>query len=609
MKNCPVCQKTNPEDATFCIDCGTSIAHAQGQRAGATIPEAPASDLLRGPEPASPASAILGSKTSGLLEAGALLDGKYRVERQLGEGGMGVVYVAADIHTQVPVVIKAIRKEYAHRQEFRERILAEGRALARIDHPNVVRLNAVVVERDALYLVMQFIEGESLDMRIQHYVDARSPMPVPEAIRIFRMVLAGVGAAHHEGVIHRDLKPANILMRQKDGVAKVTDFGIAKAEEDALAGRGKTRGIIGSLLYMAPEQLQGRRDLDKRVDIYALGILLFEMLAGHVPFDAPTEVEIMKLHLEAPVPRLAAMRPEVPAWIDELIHRACAKRREDRFATIEAFSDAVEEATSVAPAAAAAHVTIESGGGTSQTSAFAATNPASPQRQPTPEQRPRTGRAFWIGVVSAIAGIVALVAILIGVARTMGWGRHDTRHPRAVASAASSQSSQPRAPVSAPPSASAPAPASVNPLVVLAGAWKSDSGRLYDAVLSGDVLEMRIRDAKDLAAQGYIDGEARAALSVVKGETRTFSVEDKLRPSPPVGYSYDPRARGTCQEVWSAVDKKPLHAQFDGSRLTVDMVKITPTAEMFELQGKTVVGCKGLKGAPASRVESVFTRP
>src|SRR4051812_47919192 len=220
---------------------------------------------------------------------------------------MGIVYLARDVHTDTPVVVKSIRAELADNPEFRTRILAEGRALARIDHPNVVHLHALVVEPAALYLIMQFIEGESLDQTIQRSRANQVPIEVAHALRTFRMILEGVGAAHREGLIHRDLKPANILIRAKDGVAKVTDFGIAKWEDDAKAGRGVTKGIIGSLFYMAPEQVRGQRDLDKRVDIYALGILFFELLTGRVPFDAPSDYEVMKLHAEAPLPSMLAL--------------------------------------------------------------------------------------------------------------------------------------------------------------------------------------------------------------------------------------------------------------------------------------------------------------
>src|SRR5882672_10225898 len=310
LKRCPSCLLDNQSDAVFCVRCGFSLAGVASDTKG------------------SPGSAVAGGR---YLPTDALIDGKYRIEKVLGEGGMGVVYLARDVHTETQVVVKSIRIEFADNPEFRARTLAEGRALARIDHPNVVRLNAVVVEPAALYLVMQYIDGEALDHMIERHVASRTPMPIPLVLSIFRMVLRGVGAAHAEGLIHRDLKPANILIRKKDGVAKVTDFGIAKVEEDAKAGRGVTKGIIGSLSYMAPEQVRGVRDLDKRVDIYALGILFFELLTGHTPFDAPSDYELMRMQAEAPMPSLSQYRPDLPRSIDAALQRACAKDRNQRF--------------------------------------------------------------------------------------------------------------------------------------------------------------------------------------------------------------------------------------------------------------------------------------
>jgi serine/threonine-protein kinase len=323
VKRCPSCGFANGNEAGYCIQCGFALANVAADDGGA--PGAPQ-----------------GAARPGYLAAGTVVDGKYRIERVLGEGGMGVVYLAQDVHTDMPVVVKAIRAEFAHDPEFRARTLAEGRALARIDHPNVVRLNAVVVDPSALYLVMQFIDGEPLDAMIERYVTAHARVPIDLALSIFRMVLRGVGAAHAEGLIHRDLKPANILVRKKDGVAKVTDFGIAKGEEDAKAGRGVTKGIIGSVAYMAPEQVRGRRDLDKRVDIYSLGIVLFELLIGRTPFEAPSDFELMRMHTETPMPSARALRSDISAEIDGVIRRACAKERDHRFANTEEFLAAID---------------------------------------------------------------------------------------------------------------------------------------------------------------------------------------------------------------------------------------------------------------------------
>ena len=167
----------------------------------------------------------------------------------------------------------------------------------------------------SLWLVMQYIDGESLEHDASRGYAERAPARCrsPRRSRSSARSPPASAPRTREGVIHRDLKPANILIRSKDGVAKVTDFGIAKVEADARAGRGQTKGIIGSLWYMSPEQVTGRRDLDKRVDIYALGIVLYEMLVGRVPFDAESDYEIMRLHAEAPMPLRRRRAPRRPA--------------------------------------------------------------------------------------------------------------------------------------------------------------------------------------------------------------------------------------------------------------------------------------------------------
>ncbi len=623
MKTCPACHKSNTDDAAFCIECGAHMPVQDGLGGAGTVPAAPRTGALQ--------SAPIAAGSS-LLERGVVVDRKYEIEGVLGEGGMGIVYVARDIHTQVPVVVKAIRAEYTHRPEFRARILAEGRALARIDHVNVVHLNAVVAEGDSLYLVMQFIEGEALDKLIERHVLEHSPVPLVTALRIFRQVLEGVGAAHREGVIHRDIKPANILIRARDGVAKVTDFGIAKAEEDAKAGRGQTRGIIGSLLYMAPEQISGQRDLDKRVDIYGLGILLYEMLVGRVPFDAPSEFEIMKLHMEAQIPSVSAVRVDVPPFIDTVIRRACAKQREDRFASAEEFLHALDTGMAQALATGAQPV-VRATGLMAQPPVTIAARMSTTPEQPghglattlPAEQVPRTEGAsastapgmagppveepepsrlgIWTGV--ALAVLVLGAGAALGTAYAKGW----------IQLSSPSSSTTPARVIAEPvvEAGAADAAADVqrqSALASLEGPWKSDSGRIYDAKLAGKVLEFRIRDATGLQDQGYVDGEARFSITELPGEPNMFQVEDKWRPALPADLHYDAtRARATCQQVFTSIEGKPLRGQFDGQRLTLDAAKVDPQRTMFITQGSAVVGCTSLLTSKMARIESVLTRP
>lgn len=532
---------------------------------------------------------------AGDLSVGDLVDGKYSIQSILGEGGMGVVYLADDIHTHVHVVVKAIRSEYAHRQEFRNRILAEGRALATIDHNNVVRLNAVVVETGALYLVMQFIEGESLDKTISRYVAQQTPMPVDLVLKIFHQILDGIGAAHDAGVIHRDLKPANILIRGRDAVAKVTDFGIAKAEEDAQAGRGQTKGIIGSLLYMAPEQIKGRRDLDKRVDIYGLGILLYEMLVGRVPFDAPSEFEIMKLHLEGQVPFVSRMRRDVPPYVDAVIQKACAKKREDRFASTAEMAAALRTGQAALTHKQAPTPAYVSGAGIDASIVSLA---ATEEEQAFPDET-KPSRLGWI--------VAFVIVFLLGAGGMLGaylLGYFDPliQEPATpilkTPVSSSSASTNPVMPA-----------APVDPLEALVGAWKSDTGSVYDAVKSANTLEFRIRSAKGMEQDGYVDGEERFILEAIPGQRGLFSVKDKIRPALPSDLSYDlSRSRSSCQEVRTEVNNQPLRARFDGSRLTVEVAKIAPLRSMFLREGTKVHGCIKLRDAKASIVQSALER-
>jgi serine/threonine-protein kinase len=596
---------SNASDAVFCIGCGLSLSSV------------PADDRE---DPGA-------RKAHGYLATGALVDGKYQIEKILGEGGMGVVYLARDIHTETPVVVKAIRAQFADRPEFRTRTLAEGRALARIDHPNVVRLNAVVVEQAALYLVMQFIDGEALDKMIERHVAARTPIPLEQVISMFRMILHGVGAAHAEGLIHRDLKPANILIRKRDGVAKVTDFGIAKGEDDAKAGRGVTKGIIGSVSYMAPEQVRGQRDLDKRVDIYSLGIVLYELLIGRVPFDAPSDYEIMRMHAESVVPTVSGMRPDVPRYIDDAIQRACAKDREHRFAGTDDFLSALSETHAVRPVTvplavppvATAPIPAPPIAAASSAPTITPTPPppsvATPRVTPVEPARGETGEGTslppgprpehrggrkWSWLVGGAVVIAAVGGTAIYIA---GSGQTDVRSTGGTGG----ESGAKIAAIDAAPEITAPP----SPLAALVGNWRSSSDRDFVAALAADdSLEFRIQQATQHPRTGYENGEVRFRLSLIPGSSNEFAVEDHLRPTPPAGVEYDPAtSRNSCVGVWTAIKGKKLLAQFDGaSTLTVDVAQIRTTADKFKTQGKKVVSCVNLGASPADSIESKLSR-
>ena len=561
---------------------------------GEPIPEA----LARADAPlagAPPAGAPKPKLTQ--LEPGRVIDGKYAIVRVLGEGGMGVVYLARDIHTGTDIVLKSMRPELAHRADIRERTLAEGRALARIDHPNVVHLNAVVADKAGLWLVMQYIEGESLDATIHRANDEHCPIPFAKAIALFRQILQGVGAAHEEGVIHRDLKPANILVRRKDGIAKVTDFGIAKPEEKARAGKGNTKGVIGSLWYMSPEQVQGKKELDKRVDIYGLGILLYELLTGHVPFDAESSYELMRMHVEDPLPLVAPRRSDVPRWIDELLQKACAKKRDDRYASCEEMLEVIDE---YAPAIVSSS---KRGVPSGTMHASAVTMDATGSYAPLPR--------LWL--------VVPLVIIALGVVGGAGYFAvgflrsgptpSSSAHRAVTARTPTATSSDAGDGLPVPPATAIVAPSKPDPLDAIAGTWKSETGHAFHAVRVGDAVEFRIVDAKAFAPSDYRDEEARFVLTVVPNQDGAYNVEDRIRPLPPNGATFDStKSRGTCQEVWTDVQGKPLRASFDGQRISVEYAKIAPKNDNFTVVDKKVVACAGLRAVPASRGSMSFTR-
>jgi len=548
---------------------------------------------------------------------------------------MGIVYLARSLHTDVDVVLKAVRPEIAHRPDVRERTMAEGRALARIDHPNVVHLKSVVADETGLWLVMQYVEGTNLEDVIQKQKHSGTPMPLTEVLGIFRQVLAGVGAAHAEGVIHRDLKPANILIRGKDGVVKVTDFGIAKPEEDAQAGRGKTQGIIGSLNYMSPEQVRGQRDLDRRVDIYGLGIMLFEMLTGQMPFDSDNTYDLLRLHVEQPLPSALSLRPDLPPVLDVVLQQACAKDREQRFDGCDAFLSALTRIEAGAP-------TAPLGGYAPNAHAATAAFPSAQQPHPSQVQQPHPSQvqqasqggypnapyeAARPGTITAQPATMAaspapprkssapMVAVLVALGLVAVGGT--ALFMSGVVSFGKETDDDPGlATTSIVPDTTAPATSSSakSPLASLAGKWvHTDTGEEFNAVPLGDSLAFKIVDATKLGEKGYIVGETRFMLHPIEGQSTIFAVEDRWRPRPPPGERYDgsANARATCQSSRTEANGKPLRAKvYDNKRIDVDFANLAPyTGRNFASRGKKVTGCMGLDKLVATRLLQVFDRP
>jgi eukaryotic-like serine/threonine-protein kinase len=263
------------------------------------------------------------------------LGDRYRVERPLGAGGMATVYLAADLRHERQVAIKLLRPELAAALG-RERFLNEIRVTARLQHPHILQLLDSGEADGLLYYVMPFMEGESLRSRLER----ERQLPVADAVRIGRELAEAVDYAHRHGVIHRDIKPENILLHE--GHAVLADFGIMQAVRNAggerLTATGMTLGTPG---YMSPEQAAGAHEVEERSDIYSLGCVLYEMLAGQPPHSAPTLQALMqRVVMDEPRP-IAALRPSTPAGFAAVIHTALAKLPADRYSSAAAFADAL----------------------------------------------------------------------------------------------------------------------------------------------------------------------------------------------------------------------------------------------------------------------------
>jgi serine/threonine-protein kinase len=259
--------------------------------------------------------------------------GSYTILARIGQGGMGVVYRAVHEKIGQEVAIKLLNPQWAADRQMRDRFIREASLQAKIAHTNIVRLLNFVEEGDCAGLVMEYVEGETLDQIIRR----QGALSEVEAVRILNQALEGVGAAHALGIIHRDLKPGNIMLTMTGGI-KVTDFGIAKAA--GLKGLTSATARAGTVWYMSPEQVIGQ-ELDIRSDLYSLGVTLYEMVTGRVPFDADTDYKIMQGHKEFPPPSPSQINPQISEHLEQVILTALMKRPEHRFQTAEAFRRAL----------------------------------------------------------------------------------------------------------------------------------------------------------------------------------------------------------------------------------------------------------------------------
>jgi serine/threonine protein kinase len=271
------------------------------------------------------------------LRLQAALAGEYSIERELGRGGMGVVYLAREVRLAREVAIKVLPPYRAAEPGLREQFLREAQMAAGLSHPNIVPIHRVDEAQGFVYFVMAYVAGETLAERVR----TRGPLPPHQAARVLREVAWALTYAHAKGIVHRDIKADNILLEPNTDRALVTDFGIAGA---AHADARNSDGLIaGSAHYASPEQISGE-PLSASSDLYSLGVTGFVTLTGRLPFDASTSREVIAMQLSSRAPSIISIAPTVPAKLAQIVERCLAKRADQRFATAAAFAEALEQA-------------------------------------------------------------------------------------------------------------------------------------------------------------------------------------------------------------------------------------------------------------------------
>ncbi|HEX2867489.1 MAG TPA: protein kinase [Ignavibacteriales bacterium] len=253
---------------------------------------------------------------------------------ELGQGGMGIVYKAYDTKLDRYVAVKILKSHIVKKSRLKERFEKEAKNQAKLSHQNIVPVYGFIEEGDLLGIIMEYIEGQTLE----HYIESRGRLDLNEAIFIIKQVLSAASYAHSKNFVHRDIKPSNIIINS-DGVSKIMDFGISKSILDkTLTNPGRN---VGTLLYMSPEQIRGE-EANIESDIYSIGVTLFEMLTGVPPFDFESAEEIMEGHLKKEPPELTSIRPELPGKIAEILKKALNKKPSGRFSSCEEFMRGLE---------------------------------------------------------------------------------------------------------------------------------------------------------------------------------------------------------------------------------------------------------------------------
>lgn len=448
------------------------------------------------------------------MREGSVLGGRYRLDELLGRGGMADVYLAFDLHRQAYVAVKVLREDLAEDPDFVRRFEHEAQALARLDHPNIVRFYSFEHDGASAFIIMDYVAGATLQRRLRELNG--QPLPFDEITRILRDVGSALHYAHREGYIHRDVKAGNIMLRE-DGKTLLSDFGIARAADSMTM----TMGPVGTAPYMSPEQILGQK-VDARSDIYSLGVVLFEMATGRRPFSGEEgagtsrmeRLQDAQLHVEPPNPR--TLNPLLPEPAAAVILRALAKSPDRRFQDVTSLVQAWEDALGLTHEQPAAGKLIGAAvvarPKTERPASVPASSPAAAS-QPPVAAGGRTRRGLWVAVSAVVLLCAAAVAVLLMLQPGAG------AQPTQVAELAS-----PVPALTATPTPLPPTPDLQGTAQVLAGRIATQT---VEAQATQNVLVSRSAASTVEAIAGTATTAAQSTVTAVAAATATAASEQQ----------------------------------------------------------------------------------
>jgi serine/threonine-protein kinase len=388
------------------------------------------------------------STASSLVVAGATVGGKYRLDALIGEGGMGSVWAATHLGLNQAVAIKFVSKEFVKSAEALRRFDSEAKAAAALKSRHVVQVfDTGTLADETPYIAMELLHGESLQTRVHR----GGPVPLGEAVEILSQCCRALARAHAAGIVHRDIKPDNIFLAQSNddeaNVVKILDFGVAKmgsgGNEQGSQGATRTGAVLGTPLYMSPEQARGLKTIDHRTDLYSLGLVAYTMFTGNLAFSSESFGDLLLQICTAPLPQLCAGAPWLPPTMEAWFARACAREPQDRYATAPEFADGLRGAAGLTMQRGSSVPDVTGGHGFHGN----AGNPHAFASSGTSSGISRTGEAFLPNSGKRQIGIaVAIVSLLVGgaiVAAVVAFGRGSTGTTHPAASVTGGPSAQP----------------------------------------------------------------------------------------------------------------------------------------------------------------------